>query len=152
MNEITILNNTLQSLLEDPFNKNNWVKLKNIISDCKNKQFRLELLLNKSFTYSLINAKHFDIDNFKKGALNLQAFELVNIIKSFDDVSANSNENVIQSSVIKEFAFNSLQQPQNIYITIPDNAFLFYFISNIIKSRQPDYSMIFNYLKQNPSP
>ena len=45
MNEITILNNTLQSLLEDPFNKNNWVKLKNIISDCKNKQFRLELLL-----------------------------------------------------------------------------------------------------------
>ena len=147
MNEIKMLNYTLQSLLEDPFNKNNWDKLKNIISDCKSKKFRLELLVNKSHSYCLINAEHFEIDDFKKGALNLQAFELVNIIKSLDEVSANSYVNIFQSSEINEFAFNSEQQPQNIYIAIPDNAFLFYFINNIIKSRQPDYSMIFNYLK-----
>jgi len=148
MKDLSEMNEIVKGIYMNPFTKENWERFASMVSDLKKEKLKINLIIDTSSSLDIGYQEQLNIKEFKQSALNLQAFELVAILRKIEkSINKRTSDSMLEHNTRDEYFFKSKEHSNTLDLIVPNDEFIAFFLKNCVDSRQPNYRIIFNYLR-----
>lgn len=150
------LNQSVIKLFSNPFSLECWKHTQSKYMDLKNKG--VEFIVDSESEYIPTvklnpqgGSKYFlQLQKFKKDVLEIQAFEILAVLRYYETMYENKNElydtDDFYISDVVETHF-TLNEDKQLVFYPPENSIVACFVGNMIRNKLPDFNFMFRYLK-----